>query len=146
METGERLIYSSPVPAITAVDGFPNNLIPIHQVRSHCCRVSGSHVSGCAMILSLEYEKEDHILFACLSVFLAVSELLPAMITGLPPVWRLQAMRSKILPSSHSPSGSQSATGNEGGSVRTTVGVRLPWSGFAIRRLMIPWSWGVEDK
>ena len=30
----------------------------------------------------------------------------------------------------------QTVVGNEGGSVRTTVGVKFPWSGLAIRRLM----------
>ena len=41
-----------------------------------------------------------------------------------------------VLPSSHSPSGNQSAAGNEGGSVRPTVGVRFPWRQFAADRLV----------
>ena len=41
-----------------------------------------------------------------------------------------------VLPSSHSPSGNQSAAGNEGGSVRPTVGVKLPWRQFAADRLV----------
>ena len=40
-----------------------------------------------------------------------------------------------VLPSSHSPSGNQSTAGNEGGSVRPTVGVELPWRQFAADRL-----------
>ncbi len=45
--------------------------------------------------------------------------------------------RTMILPSSHSPSGNQSAAGNGGGSVRPTVGVQLPWRQFAADRLVI---------
>ena len=40
-----------------------------------------------------------------------------------------------VLPSSHSPNGTQSVAGNEGGSVRPTVGVKLPWRQFAADRL-----------
>ena len=40
-----------------------------------------------------------------------------------------------VLPSSHSPNGIQSVAGNEGGSVRQTVGVKLPWRQFAADRL-----------
>uniref|UniRef100_UPI004056C78E hypothetical protein n=1 Tax=Agathobacter sp. TaxID=2021311 RepID=UPI004056C78E len=39
-----------------------------------------------------------------------------------------------ILPSSHSPS-VKSVAGNEGGSVRPTVGVKLPWCQLAADRL-----------
>ncbi len=45
--------------------------------------------------------------------------------------------RTMILPSSHSPSGNQSAAGNGGSSVRPTVGVQLPWRQFAADRLVI---------
>ena len=40
-----------------------------------------------------------------------------------------------VLPSRHSPNGIQPVAGNEGGSVRTTVGVELPWRQFAADRL-----------
>ena len=40
-----------------------------------------------------------------------------------------------VLPSSHSPNGIQPVTGNEGGSVRTTVEVELLWCQFATDRL-----------
>ncbi|MEQ3255949.1 hypothetical protein AAA151_16880 [[Clostridium] innocuum] len=57
-----------------------------------------------------------------------------------------------VLPSSHSPSGIQSAAGNEGGSGRPSVGVKLPWSQFAADRLATSLRFcafafrGVEDK
>ena len=51
------------------------------------------------------------------------------------PPWHTK--RTMILPSSHSPSGNQSAAGNGGGSVRPTVGVQLPWRQFAADRLVI---------
>jgi len=77
---------------------------------------------------------------------------LPTQNIGQPPISPWPAKRTMILPSSHSPSGSQPAAGNEGGSVRPTVGVRFPWRQFAADRLVTSLTFnvsafrGVEDK
>ena len=67
----------------------------------------------------------------------AVSEKIPTENIGQFPIPPRPTKRTMILPSSHSPSGNQSAAGNGVGSVRPTVGVQLPWRQFAADRLVI---------
>ena len=94
-------------------------LIPIHQIHSLC---------GC--------NKHKRVQRYAMTRRKAVSEKIPTENIGQLPIPPRPTKRTMILPSSHSPSGNQSAAGNGGGSVRPTVGVQFPWRQFAADRLV----------
>ena len=117
---GERAKTSCPVFFISETGWLFDNRIPIHQIHSLC---------GC--------NKHKRVQRYAMTRRKAVSEKIPTENIGQLPIPPRPTKRTMIPPSSHSPSGNQSAAGNGGGSVRPTVGVQLPWRQFAADRLVI---------
>ena len=117
---GERTKNSHPVFLCMAKTGrLFENRITIHQIHSLC---------GC--------NKHKRVQRYAKTRRKAVSEKIPTENIGQLPIPPRPTKRTMILPSSHSPSGNQSAAGNGGGSVRPTVGVQLPWRQYAADRLV----------